>query len=649
MLTLVRSSCRWLPLLLATLLLTACVWWDGPQREYTITGRVIDQDHNPIADVTITAEGRTKTTVATTDEDGVYILPGLRGPAKISAFKEGLAFSPAYRRVTSEGTVDFVGLPAARLSGTIAVQHPFPRSAVEAQQSGFRATAQLSTGSAAALGSGEPGEESDELIIIFAEGTSKEEQLAALASLGWEILDQITILNAYLVRPGERPEPRVLQAQAIPEILHIEPNRSVGVLSAVRPNDPGYAEQWNLPLIRLPQAWSVTTGSRKIRIAVVDSGVKPDHPDLAARLDHRYGYNFVQGNDKFGDDYGHGTHVAGIIGAVTDNALGVAGVMWDVEILPVKVLNERGTGDDFTIAQGLLYAAGLLTPEGRSQSYPGANVINLSLGTTNSLTVTKLAVERVLSETDAIIVAAAGNNGGVVHNPAAYPGVIAVGAVDFNYPNMPRKAHYSSYGPELFIMAPGGDPNRDSDGSGQVDRVLSTYGTTNGSSPLYSYLHGTSMAAPHVSGVIGLMLAAGIPPQEVPDVLRETAIPLGSAEFSPEYGYGLVNAYWAVTAATTMRLVVGTREGANINVVAETSLPAKGGSFQLDAVPPGDYQVFAWVDVRPGNDSLEPGDYFNESLVVHFEAGRSYTVSGTITELGQTLEPSGTRLKVLAH
>ena len=134
----------------------------------------------------------------------------------------------------------------------------------------------------------------------------------------------------------------------------------MGALSLTYPNDALYGDQWHLPLIRLPRLGQSPQGFRPHR--VLDSGIKTNHPDQPAgstglRLQlHRLNANFE-------DDNGHGTHVAGTIGAVTDNRLGIAGVMWDVEILPVKVLDRTGYGGEWNIAQGLLYAAGVLNPK----------------------------------------------------------------------------------------------------------------------------------------------------------------------------------------------------------------------------------------------------------------------------------------------
>ena len=155
--------------------------------------------------------------------------------------------------------------------------------------------------------------------------------------------------------------------------------------------------------------------------------------------------------------------------------------------------------------------------------------------------------------------------------PAAFPEVIAVGAVGYNYGGIPKVTYYSRYGPEIDFVAPGGIKDVDSDGDKQDDMVLSTSGTDG-----YGYMRGTSMAAPHVSGVIGLMLANGVPREQVVEVLQRTSIPLGPDEFSIKYGYGLINAYWAVNQVDSIAIMVGTREGNIITPVAETTISPKG-------------------------------------------------------------------------
>jgi len=479
-------------------------------------------------------------------------------------------------------------------------------------------------------------EEPEEWIVGTEPGTDPEAAERMLEELGWEVLRRLAV-DAYVVRPKLGAALHLFTAERSDyPISYVEPNHVVYALGEVRPDDPRYPEQWNYELIRLPQAWSTTTGSAAVRIAVLDTGVDASHPDLAGHLDTEYARSFASSPGSpsyaphdFTDRHGHGTHVAGIIGALTNNGEGIAGVMWDVEILPVKVLGDGGKGSIDRVAEGLLYAVGAHPdiPNPRP-----AQVVNMSLGSASGSETLKRAVEKAFQQ-GALLVAAAGNADNPWHRrgiyyPAAYPGVIAVGAVDYNYGSVPKVASYSRYGPEMGFVAPGGEQDVDSDGNGKTDAVLSTHVL----SP-YEYLLGTSMAAPHVSGVIGLMLTNGIPAGDVVDVLRRTSIPLGREEFSEEYGWGLINAYWAVNDVREIKVLVGTREGNTITAVAEASIGLKGGSFHLEEVPVGEYQVFAWLDVVQDGGGIEPGDYFAESPPFSLEARRSYTVSGFIAEV----------------
>jgi serine protease len=440
--------------------------------------------------------------------------------------------------------------------------------------------------------------------------------------LRYEVIERITLLDAYLVRlEDDTLENGRLRALSHSGIHYVEPNRPVRALGAAYPNDPLFADQWHYPLIRLPQAWGVTKGSSEVRIAVIDTGVQDDHEELNPRLDRRYGYNFVDSSRDFDDDEGHGTHVTGTICALTNNGVGVAGVMWDATILPLKVLDSEGNGSVWVLAKAILYAAGLLDDPNFPRNPAPVDVINMSLGTDTSDPLMQEAIERVLSSTQIIMVAAAGNDSEPVMYPAAYPGVIAVGAVDYNEYGTPSIASYSNWGPEIDVVAPGGDSYA----------ILST---SAGPAP-YEKLTGTSMATPHVSGVVGLMLSHGVPANRVLEVLRLTSMPLRQSRFDFYSGYGLVNAYWAVNAVSTMRIIVGTRHGDLVDVVAETSiLDPQGGDFVLAAVPPGDYHVFAWVDVQDGTDRIELGDYFAETGVIRIDSGHEYHVTGVITEVG---------------
>ncbi len=541
--------------------------------------------------------------------------------------------NPATLTVMEPSTVTAVFSRAVTISGTIKARHNFPRSVVDnpSQVRAGNTTTSIRSSQTQTMGNldeHEPGE----LIIGFDASLAEHERMKVLDQLGYEVIARLSILDAYLVKPVEDSlQSTMIRAMSVPGIRYAQPNSRIQPLAVHTPDDVLYPFQWHYPLIRLPQAWSVTTGDSSIRIAVIDSGVKRDHPDLAPRLDHDYGYNFVDLNTNFDDDNGHGTHVAGTIGAVTNNNLGVAGVMWDVDILPIKVMDSEGTGNSWDLAEGVLYAAGLLNELDRPSNPDPADVINLSLGSPGPDDFTRDVIEEVLSSTSAIIVAATGNEGSFVGYPAAYPGVIAVGSVGYNYPRTPNVAWYSNWGPELDLVAPGGNTRDDSDQDNNPDGVLSTAIESEG----YLYMEGTSMAAPHVSGVVGLMLSNGIPTDRVAEILRQTSMPLGQSRFDLYYGYGLVNAYWAVNAVDTMRIIVGTRNGDLVNIVAETTInDPQGGDFVLPGIPPGDYQVFAWVDVQAGADRIELGDYFSETDVIRIDGSQDYYVTGVTTEVG---------------
>ncbi len=563
-------------------------------------------------------------------------LTGSRNPAEL------VIAGPA--AVTAVFTQGF-----ATLTGTIEVRHIFSGPLHEGGTIAGPAAAHPA-GSQWVEDWGELESDSDELVIGLDPDLDPAEGRQLLEELGFEVLDTLPVIGAYLVKHRVDGEIQALAAElrGYP-IRYVQPNGTVRAMGPVEPSDPLFRRQWHYKLIRLPLAWSAITGSPAVRIAVLDTGIDPEHPDLVHQLDLTYGVRFfgTTYDSDFSDGHGHGTHVAGTIGAIANNGRGGTGVMWDVDILPVKVLGNTATGSFWTVSKGVLYAAGLLAEP--HNPYP-AQVINLSLGSSTSDQTLQDAVAQAV-DSGAILVAAAGNikegepREGRIMYPAAYPGVIAVGAVDYNYGDVPKLAWYSAYGDGLDFVAPGGDKYVDSDGDGHKDMVYSTM--PNGS---YGFMQGTSMAAPHVSGVIGLMLAAGIPPERVVDVLRRTSIPLGPEEYSPEYGWGLINAHWAVNEVETVAVIVGTREGNTIRPAAQTEIGLGGGSFILERVPAGEYQVFAWLDVAQDGWEVEPGDCFAESLPFHFEPDVEYEVSGFITEVGTVpLTGGGASLMISAR
>jgi len=348
-----------------------------------------------------------------------------------------------------------------------------------------------------------------------------------------------------------------------------------------QPNDPGYQYQWHYPLINLPDAWNLlelqATLGGNVTVAVLDTGILPLHPDIQGQLDFvTGGYDFVSNitnaRDGDGEDpnpadpgdsnvFGfsssfHGTHVAGTIAAATNNGIGVAGVAPFAKLLPVRVLGQEG-GSSFDIRRGLCFAAGLSTGSncaGVPVNPRPADVINLSLGGTDSSLLEAELIDELLAA-GSIIVAAAGNNAtSQPFYPAAYEGVIAVSAVTINQ----SRAPYSSFGPFVDVAAPGGDTSRNIDGDPYVDGVLSTGGNDAQGAVdyVYPFFQGTSMAAPHVAGVFALMRSANadLNPEKITMMLErgDLTIPLGDVSNGGRndvFGYGLIDANKAVAAA----------------------------------------------------------------------------------------------------
>lgn len=329
-------------------------------------------------------------------------------------------------------------------------------------------------------------------------------------------------------------------------VLHAEANRYR--TTCLEPNDPRFAEQWGLAAISAPAAWDRTTGDAAVAVAVVDTGVDLQHRELAGLL--LPGQNLVdlgpnpvaprdwvfEGTlDGAGkppqDEVGHGTHVAGTIGCESNNGVGVTGVTWGCRLLPVRVLararHKNGQIAGFGSAADI--AAGI-----RWSSDHGARVVNLSLGSRDATEVERRAVDYAWGR-GAVVVAAMGNdNSDVAAFPAAFPDVIAVGAVDRAH----GKAAFSNEGAHIGVVAPGVE-------------ILSTHWGTDS----YASMNGTSMATPHVAGVAALILSAApdLTNDDVARILRETATPLGTQADKHRFGAGLVNAEKAVAAAQAAR------------------------------------------------------------------------------------------------
>ncbi len=319
--------------------------------------------------------------------------------------------------------------------------------------------------------------------------------------------------------------------------------------AAFTPDDKLYLYQWNLnnPAqndIRMQAAWDIEEGDPNVIVAVVDTGVAYENfdiyrqaPDLA---DTRFvpGYDFVNDDNHPNDDNGHGTHVTGTIAQSTDNLIGVAGVAFRCSIMPVKAVDDDGVGDVFAISQGILFAV-----------EHGARVINLSVGSLQSSTTLRNAVKTAYDR-GVTIVAAAGNDG-AKGSPPSYPAAysnycIAVGAVRYDL----ARAPYSTKGPYISVVAPGGDLTVDQNGDGHPDGILQQTFKADPNDFAYWFFQGTSMATPHVSGLAALLVSHGVTsPDKVRKVMETTARDLGPAGWDQEYGWGLIDAHAALVAA----------------------------------------------------------------------------------------------------
>jgi serine protease len=407
--------------------------------------------------------------------------------------------------------------------------------------------------------------------------------------------------------------PETIAPQAMVNIYARNPNVEYAELNHIAyaafvPNDQYYHYQWHLDNakyggIGMEEAWAISTGAGVI-VAVVDTGISKAGQDLK-NTSFVAGYDYVNNDNDPTDDNGHGTHVAGTIAQSTNNGIGVAGVAYGCSLMPVKVLNRNGSGTYAQIANGIYFAAN-----------NGAKVINMSLGGSSSSTTLQNAVAYAYNH-GVTIVCAAGNDGASqVSYPARYDAYcIAVGATRYDE----TRAAYSNYGSSLDLCAPGGDTSVDQNGDGYGDGVLqetfqrNTWG--------YYFFQGTSMASPHVAGVAALVISRGVAssPDDVRHVLEVTAEDKGAAGWDNIYGWGIVDAYKAVTYSAVPNQpptasFTWTASGLTCNLDAS-------GSFDSD----GTISSYAWDF---GDGTTGAGMTTSHA----YAAADDYTVTLTVTD-----------------
>jgi serine protease len=382
-----------------------------------------------------------------------------------------------------------------------------------------------------------------EIIVKFAPGLSNEKiaNINARNGATEKYTSQYAGFKVLKIPQKKNVEKMVEIYSKNPNVEYAVPN----AITTVFTDDPYYNYQWNLYSdhgINVEPAWVNTTGNGVI-VAVLDTGVAYEAyrqykvaPDLV-NTKFVAGYDFVNNDDHPNDDHSHGTHVAGTIAQSTNNGLGVAGVAYDCSIMPVKVLDKSGSGTLLELVDGIYFA-----------TENGADVISMSLGYPPNYYPGAVLDDALdyADEHGVTIVAAAGNDGtNITSYPAAYEKCIAVGATGYDG----NLAPYSNYGMELDVVAPGGNTEQDLNGDGYVDGILqNTFnpGTKDPKDFGYYFFQGTSMAAPHVSGVAALLISQGASNGEVRTALESTAKDLGTAGWDDRYGYGLIDAQAAL-------------------------------------------------------------------------------------------------------
>lgn len=338
----------------------------------------------------------------------------------------------------------------------------------------------------------------------------------AVKGAGAREVGRVPQIGVRILEVPEQAEARVIAALSRnPNFEFAEPDYIASII--LTPNDPYYAAyQWHLPKVGAPTAWDTTTGSSAVTVAVVDSGVQANHPDLAGRV--LAGYDFVNNDSDASDDNGHGTGVAGVAAAQGNDGTGVAGAAWNVAILPVKTMNSSGSGSYSAIANGITYAADR-----------GAKIINLSLGGTASSSTLQSAVSYAWNK-GSLLVAAAGNNASssTVY-PAAYPNVVAVSATT----SSDTLASFSSYGSFVDLSAPGQDITMPWINSGYVT------------------ISGTSFSSPLTAGVAALALSRNpaLSNAQLSSLLTANTDDLGAVGYDIYFGTGRLNAAKVVAAA----------------------------------------------------------------------------------------------------
>ena len=414
---------------------------------------------------------------------------------------------------------------------------------------------------------------------------------AILKGQSSNIISTIDGINVHIIKVPEHAEETVAWA------LSHNPNIEFAELDILHkreetiPNDTYYGSAWHLPKVNAAGAWDMSKGNN-VTVAVLDTGVDANHPDLKANM--LPGFNTVDNSTNSSDLAGHGTKVAGVIGAIGNNGIGVAGLAWNVKILPVRVSNET-SGSAYTsdLAQAVTWAAD-----------NGADVANASYAMAGSGTMESAA--SYLRSKGGVITISAGNNGNYYSIPDS-ANMIMVSATASN----DSKASWSTYGDFVDVAAPG----------------VSIWSTTKGGG--YGAVSGTSFSAPLTAGILALMKSANpnLSPDELENILENTAVDLGATGFDTSFGHGRVDANQAVLSAISSGDGSGSTGGGDTGgTTTDTTAPTVSlsnpgstvaGTITLTASGSDDVQLDK-LEIFAGNQLL--GSTSNGTLNVSWDS-----------------------------
>lgn len=414
-----------------------------------------------------------------------------------------------------------------------------------------------------------------QFIVKFKPGVAAAQRAAIAAEAGAKVVDRVAALDVEVLEfpaLSAKSDPKAAESvvralKMNPNVEYVEPNYIYTVQWT--PNDPGRTQQWAWDRIDAYDAWDVTRGSSSTIIAIVDSGVQRNHPDLDAKIVP--GYDFVDRDNAPDDGNGHGTHVAGTAAAETNNGTGGAGMCPECRIMPVRVLNNSGSGTLANVANGITWAAD-----------NGAHVINLSLGGAMGSTTLQNAVNYAWNRGVFLACAAGNENTSAPSYPAYYSRCFAVASTT----NSDTRSSFSNYGSWVEVAAPGS----------------SIYSTWIGSG--YNTISGTSMATPHVAGLAGLLASMNLTNQEIWDRIVATADPIpGTGTY---WAAGRINAYRAVMNETS--------PGPDPEPGDPGENKVQNGGFENGTAPwvqssSGGYQLISTYLPRTGNYSAWLGGY----------------------------------------